>query len=142
LRPSRLPALLAVLPVCRAPAAGRIVDPGARDPMTTLAGYRRAPPGAQPPYLLPPYRSSVKRAPQQPLGHLPPTLSGVTGPVLGAEVADPRASDLTRGHGGPALGERIAVGGRVLDEDGRPLRGRLVEGWQGWGAGRVLPPAR
>ncbi|MGH2935321.1 MAG: protocatechuate 3,4-dioxygenase subunit beta, partial [Gaiellaceae bacterium] len=39
-------------------------------------------------------------------------------------------------HEGEPLGERITVSGRVLDEDGRPLRGTLVEIWQANAAGR------
>ena len=34
--------------------------------------------------------------------------------------------------------ERIAVSGRVLDEDGRPIRNTLVEIWQANAAGRYL----
>ena len=49
------------------------------------------------------------------------------------DVAD---SDLTRQHAGEPLGERIIVEGRVLDEDGRPLRQTLVEVWQANAAGR------
>jgi protocatechuate 3,4-dioxygenase beta subunit len=34
------------------------------------------------------------------------------------------------------MGERIIVAGRVLDEDGRPVRGAMVEVWQANAAGR------
>jgi protocatechuate 3,4-dioxygenase beta subunit len=64
------------------------------------------------------------------------TLSEVTGPVFGPEVVE--ACDLARGPRGEALGERIVVSGRVLDEDGRPARGTLVEVWQANSAGRYL----
>ncbi len=37
---------------------------------------------------------------------------------------------------GDPIGERIFVHGRVLDEDGRPVRGALVEVWQANAAGR------
>ena len=37
---------------------------------------------------------------------------------------------------GEPLGERIVVQGRVLDEEGRPIRGALVEIWQANAAGR------
>ena len=43
--------------------------------------------------------------------------------------------DLTRQHAGEPLGERIIVHGRVLDDDGRPVRDTLVEIWQ------ATPPA-
>jgi len=45
-------------------------------------------------------------------------------------------NDLTRQHDGEPLGERITVSGRVLDDDGRPLRRALVEIWQANASGR------
>jgi protocatechuate 3,4-dioxygenase, beta subunit len=62
----------------------------------------------------------------------------VTGPVFGSESCDPKACDLTRQHSGEPLGERIIVSGRLLDEDGRPLRATLIEIWQANSAGRYL----
>ena len=102
--------------------------------MAGLRGYRRPAEGTQPPHLHPPYRSSLKRAPREPLVRMEHTLSEVTGPVFGPEVVE--ACDLARGPRGEALGERIVVSGRVLDEDGRPARGTLVEVWQANSAGR------
>ena len=104
--------------------------------MAGLRGYRRPAEGTQPPHLHPPYRSSLKRAPREPLVRMEHTLSEVTGPVFGPEVV--QACDLARGPRGEALGERIVVSGRVLDEDGRPARGTLVEVWQANSAGRYL----
>jgi protocatechuate 3,4-dioxygenase beta subunit len=104
--------------------------------MACLRGYRRPAAGAQPPHLHPPYRSSLKRAPREPLVRMEHTLSEVTGPVFGPDVGE--SCDLTRGPRGEALGERIVVSGRVLDEDGRPVRGTLVEVWQANSAGRYL----
>ncbi len=101
-------------------------------------GYRKPAPGTQPSYLYPPYVSSIKRAPKQPLIALPVTLSEVTGPIFPKEIVLPKAFDLTRQHKGEPQGERIAVSGRVLDEDGRPIRGTLVEIWQANAAGRYL----
>ena len=46
------------------------------------AGYRRPSAGAQPPYLHPPYASTVLRAPSRPLVLLPQTLSELTGPAF------------------------------------------------------------
>ena len=56
--------------------------------------------------------------------------------MFGEDALDPSDDDLTRQHDGEPLGERIIVGGRVLDEDGRPIRGALVEVWQANAAGR------
>ena len=93
-------------------------------------------PGTQPSHLYPPYASTVKRAPTRPLVAMPQTLSELTGPVFGHDAIDPIDSDLTRQHPGAPLGERIIVTGRVLDENGRPVRDTLVEMWQANAAGR------
>src|SRR5437016_2587893 len=75
--------------------------------------HRREEKGAQPPSLYPPYVSTLKRAPRQPLVLMPHTLSEVTGPVYGHEKVLPGDSDLTRQHKGEPVGERIIVSGRV-----------------------------
>jgi protocatechuate 3,4-dioxygenase beta subunit len=106
--------------------------------MKPLLGYRKPAPGTQPSYLYPPYVSSIKRAPKQPLISIPVTLSEITGPTFLKEIASPTAFDLTRQHKGEPLGERIAVSGRVVDEDGRPVQNTLIEIWQANAAGRYL----
>lgn len=106
--------------------------------MTNIAGYRRAVPGTQPKHLHPPYVSSIKRAPSKPLVQIPHTLTEVTGPAFGKEIIDLKACDLTRQHAGEPVGERIAVSGRVLDEDGRPVPHTLIEVWQANAAGRYV----
>lgn len=106
--------------------------------MNRIAGYRLPLPGTQPNHLHPPYVSSIKRAPTKPLVPIPYTLSEVTGPIFGAEIVAPEASDLTHGRAGEPLGERIIVSGRVFDEDNRPLANTLVEIWQANAAGRYL----
>jgi len=84
----------------------------------------------------PDYRSTEWRAPKRPLVTLPEELHRLDGPVFGEDVLAPSDNDLTRQHEGEPLGERILVHGRVVDEDGRPLRGALVEVWQANAAGR------
>lgn len=106
--------------------------------MKPLLGYRKPALGTQPEYLHPPYVSSQKRAPTQPLIAFPQTLSEITGPVFRREIVQPTAFDLTRQSKGEPLGERILVSGHVLDEDGRPVRNSLVEIWQANAAGRYL----
>jgi protocatechuate 3,4-dioxygenase, beta subunit len=103
-----------------------------------LLGYRKPAPGTQPQYLHPPYVSSLKRAPTQPLISLPATLSEITGPIFRKEIVPAEAFDLTRQSKGEPLGERVVVSGCVLDEDGRPVRDSLVEIWQANAAGRYL----
>jgi protocatechuate 3,4-dioxygenase beta subunit len=78
----------------------------------------------------------VKRAPTKPLVIIPQTLSEVTGPVYGHNKVEQYDNDLTLGHAGEPLGERIIVTGRLLDEDGRPVPNSLVELWQCNAAGR------
>ena len=84
----------------------------------------------------PPYRSTRLRAPSRPLVPLPERFRDLAGPVFGEDVLSPFDHDLTRHGDTDPLGERIIVQGRVLDEDGRPIRGALLEVWQANAAGR------
>jgi len=93
-------------------------------------------PGVDPPYLYPEYRSTVRRAPQNPLLVLPHTLSETSGPAFGEGAVEELDADLTRQHAGDPLGERIVVSGRVTDDRGHPVRNTLVEIWQANAAGR------
>src|SRR5829696_2779865 len=84
----------------------------------------------------PDYRATRLRHPLAPLVPLPARLTELTGPVLGEGRGGERDHDLTVQHAGEPLGERIVVTGRVLDGDGRPLPGSLVEVWQANAGGR------
>jgi protocatechuate 3,4-dioxygenase, beta subunit len=88
------------------------------------------------PYLWPAYRATLSRAPSQPLIAFPHTFSETTGPVFGDRPIGETDNDLTRQHAGEPLGERIVVGGRVTDEDGRAVPNALIEIWQTNAAGR------
>jgi protocatechuate 3,4-dioxygenase, beta subunit len=101
-----------------------------------VTGYRRDDPAGQPPYLHPPYLATRLRAPERPLVLLHHTLTEVTGPLLGDGRVRKLDHDLTRQHAGEPLGERIVVGGRLVDGDGRPVPGALLEVWQTNAAGR------
>jgi protocatechuate 3,4-dioxygenase beta subunit len=95
-----------------------------------------------PPFLHPDYRSTVLRAPQRPLVRLPREwFHRSAGPVFGRIPVSPADSDLTQQHPGEPQGQRIIVSGRVMDSDGRGVRGALVEIWQTNAAGRYLDPA-
>jgi protocatechuate 3,4-dioxygenase, beta subunit len=94
------------------------------------------PAGVHPPLDYPEYRSSLLRAPKQPLVRLPHGPTETTGPRLGAERVTAADADLTTRHAGEPLGERIIVTGRVLDSDGRPVPDTLVEIWQANASGR------
>jgi protocatechuate 3,4-dioxygenase beta subunit len=97
--------------------------------------FREAEDDLDPRYDHPAYRSSELRAPRR-LHLLPEEWHDPAGPVFGDSDVDPRESDLTRQHDGEPLGERILVGGRVLDSGGRPVPNTLVEVWQANAAGR------
>jgi protocatechuate 3,4-dioxygenase, beta subunit len=92
--------------------------------------------GTQPPLLSPAYQSTIRRAPSEPAIRLPASLSDLNVPVYGWWPIGETDNDLTRQHDGEPQGERIIVSGRVVDEDGRPLRGALLEIWQANAAGR------
>lgn len=104
--------------------------------MSEVTGYRRPAVGTQPEYLYPPYKSSQKRAPTQPLVLLPHTLTEVTGPLFSPGAIAATDHDLTQQHQSEPLGERIIVSGRVLDENNRPVPHTLIEIWQANAAGR------
>jgi protocatechuate 3,4-dioxygenase beta subunit len=106
--------------------------------MNPPAGYRRETPGAHPPYDHPSYTSTHKRVPRHSLVRLEHTLSEITGPRFSRETLAPGHDDLTHFNGGAALGERIIVTGRVLDEDGRAIPHALIEIWQANAAGRYV----
>jgi protocatechuate 3,4-dioxygenase, beta subunit len=91
----------------------------------------------EPPYLFPDYVATRLRAPNR-LLLLPPRLVDRGGPVFGSDSVDPGESDLTTSHAGEPIGERIVVGGRVTDSDGRPARNTLIEIWQANAAGRYV----
>ena len=60
----------------------------------------------------------------------------LSGPVFGVADVTETDADLTVQHVGEPLGERITVTGRVLDRQGRPVGGQLVEIWQANASGR------
>jgi protocatechuate 3,4-dioxygenase, beta subunit len=89
-----------------------------------------------PPLDYPEYRSTAVRAPKRPLVTLPDRFRDLESPVFGHDSIAELDNDLTRQHEGEPQGERIVVTGRVLEEDGRPVRNALVEIWQTNAGGR------
>src|SRR5713101_790067 len=86
------------------------------------------------------YPRSFTRTPAEPLIRRPLTLSELTGPnglQRKLEVGD---GDLSRAvPGGPrAIGQFIWVAGRVMDEDGSPIAGAVIELWQANAAGKYI----
>ena len=95
--------------------------------------------GWQPVAMSPQYKSSVVRAPSRALLSMPQTLSETTGPVFGHNLIGALDNDLTLNYaadGESAIGPRIIVHGRVLDETGRGVPGALLEVWQANAGGR------
>jgi protocatechuate 3,4-dioxygenase beta subunit len=93
----------------------------------------------QPDAFTPAYKTSVKRSPQAALLSFPSTLSEETGPIFGPGMLGPLDHDLILNHAAPgeaAIGPRIIVHGRVMDECGRPVPGALIEVWQANAGGR------
>ena len=107
--------------------------------MSAVIGFRHAAPGTQPGYDAPGYRSTLKRRPlHQPL-RFAHTVTEATGPqFLPAQF--PPTPDLSVVNGKAALGERIVVAGKVIDEDGRPVPNTIVEIWQANASGRYQHP--
>ncbi|MGB2200915.1 MAG: protocatechuate 3,4-dioxygenase subunit beta [Pseudooceanicola atlanticus] len=85
------------------------------------------------------YKTSVPRSPRWSLLSMESTPSEETGPRFGHSLLGEWDNNLimnwTRGKS-PAVGERILVHGRVLDETGRPVPDTLVEIWQANAGGR------
>ncbi len=91
------------------------------------------------PVLTPEYKTSILRSPQRALLSLDGTISEITGPVFGHSMIGELDNDLIHNYARPgesAIGERIIVHGRVLDERGQPVRGALLEFWQANAGGR------
>ena len=108
--------------------------------ITTIGEIVRGDAAVFPPYLYEAYRSTVLRAPRMPLVEVPLTASELVAPRLGVGLVSAEDADLTRnaGTGGEALGQRIIVTGRVMDEQGTPVAGALLEVWQANAAGRYI----
>ena len=92
-----------------------------------------------PPGLTPDYKTSVLRSPQKAPLAFDNTLSESTGPVFGHALLGELDNDLITNFAKPgesAIGERIIVYGRVLDERGVGVSGALLEFWQANAGGR------
>jgi protocatechuate 3,4-dioxygenase beta subunit len=92
-----------------------------------------------PPAFTPGYKSTALRSPKYPLLALGQTASELNGPTFGHALLGELDNDLIRNYsqdGGDAIGQRLVVYGQVIDENGRPQAGTLVEFWQANAAGR------
>lgn len=87
----------------------------------------------------PAYKTSVARSPNLPLLSMESGLSEETGPTFGHSKLGVLDNNLilnwTKGAA-PAVGERILMHGRVVDENNRAVPNTLVEIWQANAGGR------
>ena len=89
--------------------------------------------------LTPGYKTSVVRSPQKALLSFDNTISEITGPTFGHSMLGELDNDLIHNfakNGESAIGERIVVHGRLLDERGQGVAGALIEFWQANAGGR------
>ncbi len=93
-----------------------------------------------PPYLYEGYRSTLLRSPREKLLEIPAGTLEAPGPIVPAGFVREGDNDLTLRGKSPPLGEKMILVGRVLDEDGRPIRRSLVEIWQANASGRYDHP--
>jgi protocatechuate 3,4-dioxygenase beta subunit len=100
----------------------------------------RRPVGTQPAGVEPGYAQTALRWPSRRLQRRPQTLSELTGPASLAKRLKPVRDDLA-GHGDKrAIGQLIRLRTRIVDEDGAPLEGALVEIWHCNAAGKYIHP--
>lgn len=106
--------------------------------MTEHAEFIRRDRAWHPPADAPGYKSTVLRAPRRALLSLPQSIGELSGPVFGRSMLDPLDNDLIRNYAtdGEAIGERIIVHGKVMDESARPVAGTLIEVWQANAGGK------
>jgi protocatechuate 3,4-dioxygenase beta subunit len=98
-------------------------------------------PATQPVVPIEGYPNTIRRNPARAAFRRPLTRTELTGPLDLAPKLRPGDDNLAvLGPGRMAQGQLIRVGGRVLDEDGRPVAGAIVELWQANAGGRYFHP--
>jgi protocatechuate 3,4-dioxygenase, beta subunit len=86
------------------------------------------------------YAQTALRWPSQPLQRRPKTISELSGPDNVLRRLAPVRGDLA-GYGDKrAIGQLIHIRARVVDEDGAPVRGAVVEIWHCNAAGKYIHP--
>src|SRR5580765_2436844 len=98
------------------------------------------PAGTQSQGVEPGYAHTARRWPSQPLARRPHTASELSGPQGLLRRLAPARGDLA-GYGDKrAIGQLILVRARVVDEDGAPVPGAVVEIWHCNAAGKYIHP--
>jgi len=96
-------------------------------------------PLTQPPRIVPGYVQTGWRTPEK-LWRRPLTLSELTGPSGQGRRLKPLGADIAGRGERQALGQLILVRLALVDEDGSPVSGAMVEMWQANAAGRYAHP--
>lgn len=86
------------------------------------------------------YAQTAQRWPAQPLLERPHTAAELTGPRHLERRLAPMRGDLAGSGAKRALGQLIHLRARVVDEDGAPVSGALVEVWHCNAAGKYIHP--
>ena len=107
--------------------------------MEESAPFRPQAAGSQPANNTPSYGSTGLRHPVRPALRIPQTVTETTGPRFAPDRFSP-ITDLSVLAGKQAVGERIIVRGRVVDEDNRPVPHTMIEIWQANAGGRYDHP--
>ena len=96
----------------------------------------------QPAMTIPGYRETYVRVPKNQLFKRPITLTEITGPKHLTQKLKPGNNNLAHPYPDKprAMGQLIQVSGRVLDEDGMPVRGTVIELWHANASGRYIHP--
>jgi protocatechuate 3,4-dioxygenase, beta subunit len=93
-------------------------------------------PGERPNEIHPPYKSTMLRGARQPLVSVRHELAATRGVFASKKLLVANDADLTKHGTAEPQGQAITVSGRVVDEDGIPVRDSLIEVWQCNAAGR------
>ena len=92
-----------------------------------------------PPALSSDYRSTQLRSPKHALLQIDPTKTELTSPVFGDSDINPLDNDLINNYGNSlttAIGPRILVHGKLIDENNKAIPNALIEIWQANAGGR------
>lgn len=99
-----------------------------RDPLTQPQGVEKG------------YAHTAMRWPSQPLQRRPLTASELSGPASVLRRLAPGRADLAGRGAKRAIGQLIHLRTRVVDEDGAPVAGAVVEIWHCNAAGKYIHP--
>jgi len=109
-------------------------------PAARLGQLDRRDPATQPQGVVEGYAQTSQRWPAEPLVRRPQTRSELSGPQDLRRRLQPVRADLAGQGAKRALGQLIHLRARVVDEDGAPVAGAMVEIWHCNAAGKYIHP--